>query len=177
MDVCFFAPSRLCASAIDARHYNTLMRQFVRAMVPAFLIAVTLLTGACNRYGSGDSHQIGHLVPRSGPEQAAGQRLIAAVAMVADDTNHDEANRIEQRALTVVHADAGSIPDGFAFQTTRLLAVNRVEALLGGVNSAQLAKIVEAVQAQPPTFAPITVSPCGGLGGPHSKIVWCVGLS
>src|SRR5262245_48269456 len=158
--------------------YNSLMKRLVFPFA-CLLAAAALLPGACNRYGSSESHQIGHLAPRSGPEQAAGQRLIAAVAMVVEETNHDEANRIEKQQITVVHADSGPEVEGFAFQTTRLLSVNRVDALLGGVNSTQLAKIVESVQAQPPLNARITVSPCGGLGtpAPANKVVWCVGLS
>src|SRR5262245_34846968 len=107
----------------------------MRRLVCFCLLGLTaLLPGACSRYGPSDSHQIGHLAPRTGPDQAAGQRLIAAVAMVVDETNHDDANRIDNRPLTVVHADTGAEVDGFAFQATRLLAVNHVEALLGGIN-------------------------------------------
>jgi ABC-type branched-subunit amino acid transport system substrate-binding protein len=141
------------------------------------LIAAAVLPGACNRLGSGDSHQIGHLVPQSGPDAAEGQKLIAAIALVVDETNHDEPNRIEQRPITVIHANTGAGPEGFELQATRLLTVNRVTALLGGVNSAQLAKIIATVQAQPQAFAPITVSPCGGLGPTPNKLVFCVGLA
>jgi ABC-type branched-subunit amino acid transport system substrate-binding protein len=154
------------------------MTSSLRVIALALLLAFgALLPGACNRYGAGDSHQIGHLAPRSGPDQAAGQQLIAAVGMVVNETNHDDANRIDNRPITVIHADAGPDVNGFAFQTTRLLSVNHVEALLGGVNTAQLGKIVEAVLAQSPLNAAVTVSPCGGLGGPPNKLVWSVGLS
>src|SRR5262249_51885141 len=104
------------------------MKSFVCAML---LAVIALLPGACNR--SGESHQVGHLAPRTRQDAAEGQRQIAAVGMVVDDDNANEANRIEKRPITVIHADTGADIDAFAFQATRLMSVNRVVGLIGGV--------------------------------------------
>jgi ABC-type branched-subunit amino acid transport system substrate-binding protein len=139
-------------------------------LLTAVLIAAALLAG-CTR-SPGDSHQIGHLAPRTGPDQAEGIRLGEAVAGVVEEFNHDDPKAIEQRPVTVVNGDTGADLDGFTFQATRLLTVNRVVALIGGTDLAQLEKIVSSVQA----VNGVLVTPSGGLPGGNSKSVWPVGI-
>jgi ABC-type branched-subunit amino acid transport system substrate-binding protein len=148
-------------------------RTFARGFLLALLFAIlAVVPFGCNLGSSSDAHRIGHLAPRSGPESAAGIRLGEAVAMVVESFNHDESGGIDRRQLSVIHADSGPSLDGFAFQATRLLAVNRVEALLGATNTEQLAKCVGPVQ----TNEVVIVSPSSALVGTPSRLIWAVGL-
>lgn len=159
--------------------YNEIMRKAPspRSIVRGFLLALPLaglatVPVACNLGSSAETHMIGHLAPRSGPDGSAGIRLGEAVAMVVESINHDEASGVEHRQITVVHADTGPNLDGFTFQATRLLSVNRVEALVGATNTAQLAKCVIPVQ----TDEVVMVSPSSALVGTPTKLIWAVGL-
>jgi ABC-type branched-subunit amino acid transport system substrate-binding protein len=93
--------------------------------------------------------------------------------MVVEAVNHDEPSAIERKPISVIHADTGPSLDGFTFQATRLLAVNRVEALLGATDTDQLAKCVGPVQ----TNEVVIVSPSSPLVSTPSKLIWAVGLA
>lgn len=143
----------------------------VVALLSVSLFAV-LLSG-CTRFNSAaDSYQIGHVAPRTGPDQAEGVRLGEAIAQVVTEFNHDEPKGIDQHLITVVHGDSGPELDGFSFQATRLLSISHVSALIGGVNVAQLEKLI------PPTLAAqgLLISPSGGLPAAPGKNIWPVGL-
>ena len=92
--------------------------------------------------------------------------------MTVEDFNVDEANRIDKKAVSVIHGDTGPDLDGFAFQATRLLTVNRVEALLGATNAAQLDKLAMAAESG----QVVLVTPSGGSAGSVNRLVFCVGL-
>src|SRR6516162_4015078 len=90
-----------------------------------FLIALSLAAAGCSR-GTPEPYIIGHLAPRSGPDQATGLRDGEAVSMVVGDVTVSDEMRIDRRPVTVILGDTGADPEGFAYQATRLLAVNRV---------------------------------------------------
>jgi ABC-type branched-subunit amino acid transport system substrate-binding protein len=148
-----------------------------RAFVRGFLLVLPLLTVAlipfgCNLGTAPEPHRIGHLAPRSGPGAAAGIRHGEAIAMVVEEINNNPQNRIDGRGFTVIHADTGPELSGFTFQATRLIAINRVEALLGATNTWELAKCKEPVQANEMAI----VSASSPLVDVPSKLIWAVGL-
>src|SRR5437763_1968311 len=96
-------------------HLRALVRRF------SLLLLIVLATG-CKQQP--EPHVIGHVAPRSGPDQAAGMRLGEAVAMAVTEANVNESGRIDGKAIAVVHGDTGADADGYAFQGTRLAAVN-----------------------------------------------------
>src|SRR5258708_1038565 len=137
-------------------------RRLLRGLsLPVLLLFGSLTTGC--RFGSStDPHMIGQGGPVSGADQATGLRLEIAVRLVVEDFNHDEANRIEKRPITIVHGDSGPDLDGFTFQATRLLAVNRVSAMIGGTDGFQLENLVSPVQSA----RVVLVRPSGGPATP-----------
>src|SRR5262249_49160947 len=64
-----------------ANGYNYVMNTtrnpwaFARGFFLLLSLSLVALIPACSRFGSTDSFQVGHLAPRSGPDQAAGVRL------------------------------------------------------------------------------------------------------
>src|SRR5947209_6941040 len=97
--------------------YNSRMR--IIPVPRGLFISVTLLTVAagCGRFSppAPEVHRIGHLAPRTGPDQATGLREGEAVAMTVEDFNADE-NKIDKKPVSVIHGDTGPDLDGFAFQ-------------------------------------------------------------
>ena len=61
----------------------------------SFLIVAVLLAG-CGR-PQGDPYVIGHLAPRTGPDQTAGIRVGDAIAIVVSETNVSEEKQIDRR--------------------------------------------------------------------------------
>ena len=144
-----------------------------RLLVRGFsFLALLLATAGCGGLKPTGSHVVGHLAPRTGPEQAAGLRQGLAVAMTVEDFNVVEENRIERLPITVIHGDTGPEIDGFGFQATRLLAVNHAEALLGATRAAELDKLAPEVQSG----QVVLVSPCGGNAGTLNRLIFSVGL-
>ncbi len=156
--------------------YNSHMKRppHPRALGRGFcVVALLLLAAGCSRLGQGNvPHVVGHLAPRTGSEQAAGLREGDAVAMTVEDFNVGDENRIEKQPITVIHGDTGPGLDGFAFQTTRLLTINKAEALLGATRAVQLDKLAAEAQAG----QTVLVTPCGGNAGQLNRLVFCVGL-
>lgn len=135
-------------------------------------LAAATLSG-CGRFGSvTETYLIGHVARRSGPDRAEGVRLGEAIALVVEAFNHDEPNGIDNHRVTVIHGDAGSIPSGFAYQATRLFTINRVPALIGGVNVGQLEAMIPPTQ----TEDGLLISPACGLPSAPGKAIWPVGL-
>ena len=118
-----------------------------RTGVRGFLFLAVLVAAGCAK-SAPDPHVLGHVAPRTGPDQAAGLRQGEAVALAVNEVNVNEALWIDKRPVSVVHGDTGPDLDGFAFQATRLLAVNRVVALIGGTNAAELEKLIPVVQSR-----------------------------
>src|SRR5437899_2642742 len=110
----------------------------------SFLLLTVLAVG-CGRQAN-EPHILGHVAPRSGPDQAAGLRAGDAVALAVDELNVNEALRIDGKTVSVIHGDTGPDTDGYGFQATRLLTVNRAVALLGGTNAAELEKLLPVIQ-------------------------------
>jgi len=136
----------------------------------SFLFLSVFLVTGCAR--NKEPWVIGHLAPRSGPDQAAGRREGAAMEMGVTETNVSAETQIDGRPVTVIFGDAGADLEGFAPQGTRLLTVNKVVALIGATNAAQLEKLAPAV---PPNLAAL-FTPSGGLAGGENKSVFAVGL-
>lgn len=153
---------------------HLLIRRLSVGLVLIFSLSlIAVLVPSCTRFNSAaEPYQIGHLAPRTGPDQAEGVRLGEAVAQVVEEFNHDEPKGIDGRLITVVHGDSGPDLDGFAYQATRLFAINRVSTLIGGVNVSQLDKLIPPTQ----TAQAILISPSGGLANPPGKNIWPIGL-
>ncbi|HEV3116618.1 MAG TPA: ABC transporter substrate-binding protein [Gemmataceae bacterium] len=108
-------------------------------------IAVLFLTG-CQRSPGRDPIFIGHLAPFSGPEKQIGEHARQAITLAVEEINK-EGNRILGRPINVLHPE---FPPGDADKlqpvALRLVDVNRVAALLGGTELAEVGALERAAQ-------------------------------
>jgi branched-chain amino acid transport system substrate-binding protein len=96
---------------------------------------------------------IGHLAPLSGPDQASGRHARQAIQLAVTKAK-DDGLSVNGRALTILHADTRGDPEQAQAEAVRLLAVNRVMALITGPDAACSA---EAVRAARPYHVPVVV--------------------
>jgi branched-chain amino acid transport system substrate-binding protein len=81
---------------------------------------------------------VGHLAPLSGPHKNRGESARRGILLAVDEANRDTETRIAGRPIYVRHANTHGDPDAFGAEATRLVAVNRVVALLGGMQAADI---------------------------------------
>lgn len=143
-----------------------------RALVRGFLLCLSsvALVG-CNR--SVEPNLIAFVAPRSGPDQAAGMRAGEAAALAIETANTDPAKHVGNRPTAILHGDSGEQPDGAGRQATRLIAINRVAAVIAGRNRLEWDRLVPVAEAQ----QIVMVAPCGGGTVAPSGLVYPVGLA
>ncbi len=124
---------------------------FVRRL---FLCCFTLLISfGCKSKVEPGPILIGHVAPFSGPDKQIGEHGRQAIVLAVEEANKDE-NRIARRRVAVLHVDSHGDPDALQPEAVRLITVNHVVALLGGVDAAQVERLSHA--AQPYDVALIT---------------------
>ncbi len=155
------------------RHRACLFRRLLRGPVFDWILGIALI--GCNGGGAADSVFVGHLVPRTGQDSEIGKALVAAAALTVDSWNHDATKSFAGRSVSVLHGDTASQVEHFAFQTTRLIAVNQVMAVVGGIDSLETEQIRHAIAVR--DAGPVGFSAAGGSPGAPSSGLWCVGIS
>lgn len=143
--------------------------------LPIFAWLAAVAGVGCNGFGAEETLLVGHLVPRTGRDAELGQALMTAAALTVDSWNQDDPKSIAARSVSVVHADTASQLDPFAFQTTRLIAVNQVVAVVGGIDSAEAERIRQALAAR--DNAPCGITMAGVLNRSPNSTLWGVGIS
>jgi ABC-type branched-subunit amino acid transport system substrate-binding protein len=139
----------------------------MRRTLSAVGIAVGILATGCNR--SDDKPiDIGHVHPVN-QEDAEYKALQLAV----EELNKDPSKLPKGRKLVLRHAPGGDSPDEWGAQATRLIALNKVQGLIGGDRWTAAEKIGTAVQGE----SVIAVSPAGWPGTPPSQNLFTVGLA
>jgi branched-chain amino acid transport system substrate-binding protein len=116
---------------------------------------------------------IGHLSPLSGPQKAAGASARQGILLAVEDANRDPEEKGAGRRVLVLHTDTQGSPTAFGAEVTRLVKVNKVAALLGGMTSADLKQFLRLT---PPGV--LLISPRGSPGNePPGNAVYFTGLS
>jgi branched-chain amino acid transport system substrate-binding protein len=104
------------------------------------LLFLVLCLAGCGPRGANEVIPIGNVIPLSGPDKTVGEHMRQALDLAVEEVNK-EGNRISNHSVVIVHADGGGDKAKAQEQAVRLLTVNRVFALLSGIDAAQ----VEAV--------------------------------
>jgi ABC-type branched-subunit amino acid transport system substrate-binding protein len=145
-------------------------------IVALFLTAVSAVgTLGCQWERADDSILIGHLAPRTGSSAEEGQALLAVAALTVEAWNQEEPGVFNGRLVSVIHADTASQLDPFVYQATRLIALNQVSALVGGVRGAEASRLHQALMAR--ESAPVAVTPAGLENSSRQGRLWCLGIS
>ncbi len=131
-----------------------------------FMLGLGLLyLGGCSPKGEGDPLPVGHVAPLSGEDRAVGEHQRRGIRLLLEGANEE---RINNRRVVVLHADSRGDPAQARSEAVRLIAVNRVLAVLGGGPRAP-EKLAAAVQASPATLlTPVALVGPAALGGVFS---------
>jgi len=130
-------------------------------------IAFGILASGCNR--SDDKPiEIGHVHPVNQHDAE-----YKALQLAVEELNKDPSKLPKGRKLVLRHAPGGDTPDDWAAQATRLIALNKVQGLVGGDRWSAAEKIGNAVQGE----TVIALSPAGWAGPSPSQNLFTVGLA
>jgi hypothetical protein len=108
-----------------------------------YLLLFAVLLPGCASGGRPESFWVGHLAPLSGPGRDEGDQAVAAMNQALEQAREDEF-AIDSRPLGVRHVDTGR-GTGRA-EAVRLLAVNRVCALVVGPGAQRPEEVVAAAR-------------------------------
>jgi ABC-type branched-subunit amino acid transport system substrate-binding protein len=108
-------------------------------MRPAVVVALLLLSG-CSRKAEPDVQWVGHVAPLTGPRRERGEEAARAIELLL------ERSKADGKKVAVRHVDAENKATVRA-EATRLLAVNRVLALLVGPGIEDIDDVTAAARA------------------------------
>ncbi|HKB02961.1 MAG TPA: ABC transporter substrate-binding protein [Gemmataceae bacterium] len=133
------------------------------------LLFAALLVVGCNRSDKDKPIEVGHIHPPGG-DMGDEQR---ALRLAIDEWNKDTSKLPQGRRLVIRHAPGGAKPEEWGAQATRLLALNKSAALVGGDRGAFAERIGMAVQGE----NVVAISPAGWPGPTAGQNLVTVGLS
>lgn len=125
---------------------------------------VFLALEGCEPRGESEPILIGHVAPLSGPNKQIGAHARQGITLAVAEANNTEENRKAGRRVAVLHADSRGELDALQPEAVRLIKVNRVVALLGGENAAQVERLGQAAapyERALVTPAPVPLDPWG----------------
>lgn len=111
---------------------------------------------------------VGQVATLSGPDRFAGEQAMRGIRLAVQE-QVKEAEKDKLRPIHVRHTDTRGKLEAFEGEAVRLVAVNRVVALLGGATPAE---VIRLDKAQAPLLAPI-----GLRTRDMSEMVFLTGLS
>jgi branched-chain amino acid transport system substrate-binding protein len=115
---------------------------------PRLLLAGLLLSLApagCGPKTAAEPVWVGHVVPLTGADRAQGERAVHGVRLAVNEARAADLNVAGHR-IAVRHADSHGSAETARAEAVRLLAVNRVAALLGGPDPALGEQLVRTAQ-------------------------------
>jgi branched-chain amino acid transport system substrate-binding protein len=118
------------------------MRRVCRALLPWLVL---LAAGGCKPRAQPEPIWVGHVAPFSGPNERIGEHCRQAILLAVDEANKEETG-LAGRRVTVLHVDSHDDPNALQPEAVRLITINRVMALLGGVDPAQVERLGRAAQ-------------------------------
>ncbi len=135
------------------------LRTLLAAVAPALLLCLT----GCGTRGTQPPLLYGQITGLH--DAGAAQRGVRLAVIQADKDPEQGAGR----AVNVLHAESHGKLELLEAEAVRLVAVNRVQALLGGTTPAELERLDRA--------RVVIVSPCGLRSPALSENVFCTGLA
>lgn len=141
-----------------------------------FSLAAVLFTG-CS--GKSEPQFIGQIVPLSGSDRDRGLAAMRGAQLAAEEVNADSARWINGRKVAVIHADSESNPKRIGDQAVRLIAVNRLTALLGGTTRSEMDAIASVVHSYTAAdeFKAIVLGSSGTIGTPAVSEAFSLGVA
>lgn len=113
------------------------------SILPSLILCLSL--AGCGSRTPSDPILIGHLAPESGPAKEIGTHETEGLILAVEQANQQE-EKVAGRGVAVLHADTRGNPDLVQPTAVRLIAVNRVAALLGGGDAAEAERLSRVAQ-------------------------------
>jgi len=136
------------------------------------LAALLAVLSGCGPKAEPEPLYIGHLLPLSGSDRARGEEARQGVRLAVEEALTADV-RCAGRPLAVRHVDDRGDAETVRAEATRLLAVNRVPALLGGVDPAFNQALARTVQ---PSGVPVLL-PTELPEPPRADNIFCLEVS
>lgn len=133
------------------------------------LLFLAIVAVGCNHSDKDKPIELGHIYP-PGADTGDEER---ALRLAVEEWNKDPAKLPEGRRLQIRHAPGGAKPEEWGAQATRLIALNKAVALLGGDRGSFAERIGMAVQGE----NVIAISPAGWPGPAAGQNLFTVGIS
>jgi branched-chain amino acid transport system substrate-binding protein len=134
-----------------------------RFLILLFATIGLLCTSGCHRKSSPEVIYIGHVASFQGPAKLKGEHAKQGIQLALDEAQGEEGT-INDRRVEVIHVEESA--------AARLAIINKVIALLGGTDGAQVASMEGVARTYE---VPLVAS--GGWPGPLSEYVFHTGLS
>lgn len=129
--------------------------------------------------GKQEYYFVGQIVALTGRERERGTAAMQGAQLAVEELNSDSTRWVNGRKVAVIHADSESELPKVGDQAVRLVAVNRVPALLGGTTRAEM----DAIAAVAHSYAVandlnvIVVGAAGTTGSPPVAEAFSLGVS
>jgi branched-chain amino acid transport system substrate-binding protein len=120
------------------------MMPFVRCLL--LPVSILLFLSGCKPRGEPELVLIGHIAPLSGSNEQRGEHARQAIALAVAEANSKEGNVIPGLRVAVLHVDSRGELESLQPEAVRLITVNRVVALFGGLNAAQIERLGQAAR-------------------------------
>ncbi len=114
-------------------------------VVAVVVVAVIVIYGVSNKGGQGNIIKVGFLGPLTGDEASPGENSLAAVQIARDEIN--SAGGIGGRQVEVVAEDSKCDPTAAADAANKLMNVDKVVAVIGGLCSSETLATIPIAQA------------------------------
>jgi branched-chain amino acid transport system substrate-binding protein len=105
-----------------------------------FYLAILFFLTGCFGKAEPPPIVIGHVSTLSGPGSAAGEHAVRGIGLALEELQRDPPGGAG-RPIVVRHTDAHGELEAFASEAVRLVAINRVVALLGGYSPAEVERL------------------------------------
>jgi branched-chain amino acid transport system substrate-binding protein len=122
------------------------MNSMLRRITFCLLMSIgSLVPAGCARKNVSDPIQIGHIAPLSGPDRAVGEHAERGISLAVEEVNKAD-DRLLGRPVNVHHVDTRGDSAAVKPIAIRLATVNKVAALLLGIEASQVEDLALVAQ-------------------------------
>ena len=126
-----------------------------------FFTSILLLSSSgCHRKSAPEIIYVGQVASFRGPDKLSGEHARQGILLALEEMQGSEGTINENKRVEVIHVDTGGDLKAVEPAAVRLVSVNRVIALLGGTDWAQVEAMIPVAQSNE---VPLIAS--GGLPG------------
>ena len=112
-----------------------------------FTSILLIASSGCHRKSAPEIIYVGHVASFRGPDKLNGEHARQGILLALEEAQGSEGTINENKRVEVIHVDTGGDLKAVEPAAVRLVAVNRVVALLGGTDWAQVEAMIPVAQS------------------------------